>query len=226
MANRNWASAGKIYSMHVKPVLLDCNFIVDSTNGNGLGIRSLKGPCIQNVFMHTSATPGSNNGQTNPNPAVGYIQVRLADNYNRYLSGFSGQISVLSGTPLTATTAGQTVVIVSLGTATLAQWQAVGFPAGFTPAVGASFVPTASATIGGSATVETITANGSGISHIEVVGDPNLTLANSAQPSNGGGIINLAIFGAAGSGVVTPANGTAMSLAFYFNDSSVIVQGE
>ena len=225
MANRNFPNGTKIYIPHVKPVLLDCNFIVDATNGNGLGIRSLKGPYIQNVFMHTSATPGTNNGQTNPNPAVGYIQVRLQDNYTRYLSGFSGQISVLSGTPLTATTAGQTVVIVSLGTATLAQWQAVGFPAGFTPAVGASFVPTSSATIGGSATVETITANGSGISHIEIVGDPNTTLANSAQPTNGGGILNMAIFGAAGSGVVTPANGSVISLAMYFNDSSVPVNG-
>ena len=222
MANRNWANAGKIYSMHVKPVLLDCNFIVDSTNGNGLGIRSLKGPCINNVFMHTSATPLAGN----PNPAVGYIQVRLADNYNRYLGGFSGAISVLSGSPVTTTVAHTTYVITSLGTATLAQWQAVGFPAGLVPAVGASFVATASALIGGSAAVDVITANGSGISHIEIVGDPNQTLANSAQPSNGGGIINMAIFGAVGSGVVTPANGTIISLSMYFNDSSVQVAGE
>lgn len=55
MANRNYASAGKLYTGHVKPVLIDCNFIVDSTNGNGLGIRSLKGPYVQNVFMNTSA---------------------------------------------------------------------------------------------------------------------------------------------------------------------------
>jgi Ice-binding-like len=69
MANRNYASGGKIYSMHVKPVLVDCNFVVDSTNGNGLGIRSLKGPLVANVFMHTTATPGRSNGVLNPNPA-------------------------------------------------------------------------------------------------------------------------------------------------------------
>lgn len=172
--------------------------------------------------MHTT-TPLAGSG--NPNPAVGFIQVKFQDNYNRYLTGFSGAISVLSGTPVTTTVAGTVYVITVLGTTTLAQWQAVGFQPGFTPAVGASFVATASAAIGGTGAVQAPTADGTGISHIEVVGDPNLTLANSAQPSNGGGVINLAIYGAAGSGVVTPANGTVIGLAFYFNDSSVPVNG-
>lgn len=42
--------------MESKPVLVSCNFIVDATNGNGLGIRSLKGALVQNVFMNTSAS--------------------------------------------------------------------------------------------------------------------------------------------------------------------------
>jgi hypothetical protein len=45
-----------IYNKHTMPVLLDCNFVVDVTNGNGLGIRNLKGPGIANVFMHTTNT--------------------------------------------------------------------------------------------------------------------------------------------------------------------------
>ena len=54
MANR-WYT--QFYgSLHKKPVQLDCNFIVDASNGNGLGIRSLKGPGIANVFMHTTAS--------------------------------------------------------------------------------------------------------------------------------------------------------------------------
>jgi hypothetical protein len=44
------------WTKHMYPVLLDCNFVVDSTNGNGLGIRNLKGPGIANVFMHTTAS--------------------------------------------------------------------------------------------------------------------------------------------------------------------------
>src|ERR1700691_3539946 len=94
MANRNFANS-RMYTGHVSPVLIDCNFIVDSTNGNGLGIRSLKGPVIENVFMHTSAPLA---GSGNPNPEPGVIVVQLADNYNRYLGGFSGEVSPL-GSP-------------------------------------------------------------------------------------------------------------------------------
>lgn len=44
------------YNPHNKLTLLDCNFIVDSTNGNGAGIRSLdKGGRIARVFMKTTA---------------------------------------------------------------------------------------------------------------------------------------------------------------------------
>ena len=58
MANRNYANLGKIYSPHVKPVLIDCNFIVDSTNGNGLGQRSLKGPLVHQVLMQQTSGGG------------------------------------------------------------------------------------------------------------------------------------------------------------------------
>lgn len=219
MANRNWPNAGKEYQYIIKPVRLSCNFVVDSTNGNGLGIRSLKGSCFSAVYMHTSATAAAGN----PNPPAGYIYVKLADNYNRYVGGFSGQVSPVSGTPLTATTNHSVYTIVSLGTATLAQWQAAGLPAGFTPAIGTSFVATATGTIGGSAAVEVIATAGSGIDHIEIVGDPNQTLANSAQPTNGGGYILMACF--AGGAITAPANGSVIGLTFCFDDSSVLQAG-
>ena len=219
MANRNFASGGKIYSMHVKPVLLDCNFVVDSTNGNGLGIRSLKGPCISAVYMHSSAPAAAN-----PNPPPGYIYIKLADNYNRYLGGFSGQVSPLSGSSLTTIVANSVYVIVSLGTATAAQWLAAGVPAGVTPAVGVAFVAKASLTIGGGAAVQAPATNGSGIDHVEIIGDPNVMLANSAQPSNGGGYLIAACF--LSNTLTAPANGSVVGLSFYFNDSSVVIQGE
>src|ERR1035437_5675784 len=53
MAHRNFTRS--FNTKHAKPVLIDCNFIVDSTNGNGLGIRSLKGPGVAHVYMHSSA---------------------------------------------------------------------------------------------------------------------------------------------------------------------------
>jgi hypothetical protein len=222
MANRNWASGGKIYSMHVSPVLLDCNFVIDSTNGNGLGIRNLKGPAIQAVYMNTSATPAAGN----PNPAPGTIIVQLADNYNRSFSGFDSVVSPVSGTPLTATTAGTAVVIVSLGTATTAQWQAVGLPIGITPAVGVSFIPTTSATIGGSAAVEVTATGGSGLCTIETVGDPNLSINPNPLANQGfGGQLILQIRNYSGV-IAAPANGTVISLAMYLSNSSITVQGE
>ena len=222
MANRNWSSGGKIYSMHVKPVLLDCNFVVDSTNGNGLGIRSLKGPAIQAVYMHTSATPAAGN----PNPAAGTIVIQLADKYNRSFSGFNAIVSPVSGSPLTSTTAGVPVIIVSLGSASLAQWQAKGLPLGISPAVGVSFVPTASGTIGGSAAVEIAAAAGSNVCTIETLGDPNLSInPNPAANQGFGGQIILQCRDYAGA-LAAPANGSVISIAMYLSDSSITVQGE
>jgi len=220
--------------MHVKPLLLDCNFVVDSTNGNGLGIRSLKGPMIQNVFMHTTATPGAGNSSpntpsvvvTNPNPTAGTILIQFQDNYNRSLSGFNAIVSPVSGTPLTATTAGTPVIIVSLGTATLAQWQAVGLPLGIIPAVGVAFVPTASATIGGSAAVEVAAAAGSGVMSIETLGDPNTTNAPNPMLNQGYGAYVIVQTRNNSGAIANPADGSVISLAFYLNDSSILIQGE
>lgn len=214
MANRYFSQF--FYTFHKMPVLLDCNFVVDSTNGNGLGIRSLKGPGISNVYMHTSATPASGN----PNPASGVIVVQLQDNYFRYFGGYSGQVSAV-GSPQSTTTANVAYVVASLGTATLAQWQAAGLPSGFTPTVGQAFIATATGTIGGSAQVVPSAASGSGIDHIEVLGDPNQSL--NPIP-NGNAQIVLQCYAA---GVLTaPANGSVIGLSFELSNSSVTFSGE
>lgn len=122
MSNKLGNNGGRFYDYLVQPVKIDCNFIVDATNGNGLGIRSLKGAGVKNVFMHTSSTPGSNNGYLNPNPASGYALIQLQEGYYRYAGGFSGFVSPLSGSNLainaSALTIGQPSVIVSVGTGT------------------------------------------------------------------------------------------------------------
>lgn len=224
MANRNFSS-NKLYQFENYPVLLACNFIVDSTNGNGFGIRSLKGGGVLDVFMHTSSTPGRTKfGLLNPNPAAGVIMVRLQDNYNRYLSGFSGQVSPVSGTPLTSTTQHTAYTIVSLGTATLAQWVAAGLPVGITPAVGATFIAIATGTIGGSAAVEVVAAAGSAIDHIEIMGDPNATLTVANSPVNGGGMIIMNCFEA--HVVAAPADGSTVGLNFYLSNSSNTIKGQ
>lgn len=122
MANRMGLNKSRFYSFLNKPVLIDCNFVVDAANGNGLGIRNLKGWGVKNVFMHTTSTPAANRGYLNPNPAPGYALIQLDNNYNRYAGGFSGFVSPLSGSNLainsTALTIGNPYVIVSVGHAT------------------------------------------------------------------------------------------------------------
>lgn len=121
--NKLGNNGGRSYSFLNRPVLIDCNFVVDATNGNGLGVRNVKGSGVRNVFMHTSSTPGKGlGGYLNPNPASGFALVQLHNNYNRYAGGFSGFVSPLSGSNVaingSALTIGQPYVIVSAGHAT------------------------------------------------------------------------------------------------------------
>jgi len=218
----NGQNGGHFYSNITQPVKIDLNFVVDSANGNGLGIRSLKSNgYVHNVFMHTSASPGTNNGQTNPNPASGFALIQLKSNYRYYLGGTSGFVSPVSGSPLTSVTQHNAYIIVSLGTASLAQWQAKGLPPGLTPAVGQSFIATATGTIGGSAAVETPSV--SGITSVEVVGDPNQSISNSNIAANGGAYL-LVQFLSAGS-PTAPADGSVCGMSIYMDISSVTIDG-
>lgn len=223
MANRNFSSGGKIYSMHVSPVLVDCNFQVAASDSGGLGITSLKGPLVQAVYMHTSATPASGN----PNPANGNIIVQLQDNYNGLYSGLRAMIqSPNSGSGLTSTTNHVSYVITVLGTATAAQWQAKGLPIGITPAIGVSFVATATGSIGGSAEVQISAAAGSGVATVEVLGVPSTVIAPNPNSNQGYGSYFILQCRDYAGAIVQPADGSIISLMFYLSNSSVTIQGE
>lgn len=206
-----WINRGHMYAPHVFPVIVDCNFVVDAANGNGLGIRSLKGQGVQNVFMHTSTTPGKGpNGYLNPNPANGIILVELTDNFNRYYGGFYGFNSPLSGSNVNidlsdaALTAGVAYVITVLGTSTAADWLAVGVPPGVIPAVGVSFV--AIATGAGVGTGKVKVVGSSGITSIEQIGDPNLSLGPvpvGGSPNVGGWLLFQCLAGTISAPVLT-----------------------
>lgn len=227
---RGFGLNGKSIYMNVTtPQVVWANFIVDAANGNGLGIRSLKSNgYIEYVFMHTSSTPGSVAGYTNPNPAVGYAVVKFKNNFNYYLGGFTGQITPLTSTSATSVTNHNPYVITSLGTATLAQWQAVGLLPGITPAVGCAFIATSTGTIGGSATVG---SPGEQIAPtVSVFGDPNLEIGNSSVAANAGALIYLQFSGPTNSSTTTlvptnPADGTVVGLQFNFDRSSVTIDG-
>lgn len=221
-APQNLPNAGHFYSNIVKPIDINLNFIVDAANGNGLGTRSVKSNgYVNNVFMHTGSTPGSNNGQLNPNPAVGYVMITLKGNFNRYIGGFGGAIAPLTSTGTTSTTTGNPYVITSIGTTTLAQFQAAGLPKGITPAVGAGFIAIATGAIGGSGTVGVPAA--STVLSIQPVGDANQTLANSNSAANGGAMLLVSLIGAAG--IVTPSDGTVIGMTIRLDGSSVNIDG-
>lgn len=215
MANRNFASGGKTYSMRVMPVRLDLNFDVDSSEANG--IANLNGPAIAAVYMNSSAdTPST------LNPAAGSIVIQLQDNYNAVLAVNCSIESALSGSPLTSTTAHTPVVITDLGTATAAQWLAKGLPAGIDAAVGVSFVPTASGSIGGSAEVQIAAATGSGIASIEVLGDPNQSVSPDRLLQSTGALIILQCRDYAGA-IAAPADDSKISIEILLSNSSVSV---
>jgi hypothetical protein len=225
MANRNFMSQ-KMFTGHAYPVLIDCNFIVDSTNGNGLGIRSLKGPYVSNVFMHTTQTPATGS----PNPAAGVILIQLTDNFNRSLTGFRSVISPVSGTPVkidnAALTPGVAYTITTLGDASTATWQGVGLPTGVTPAAGVSFIATSAGGSGNTSSSRVETSVASGLVQAELVGDPNLSIAPNPGANQGYGA-SFIVQCYNGSGTITaPADGTVISLAFLLNNSSVSLQGE
>lgn len=232
----NFPNAGHFYSNVAKPVEIDLNFIVDSTNGNGLGIRSLKSNgYVKNVFMHTTQTPGTNNGVLNPNPASGYALIELAGNFNKYLGGFTGFVTPVStstkidnGATLTV---GNPYVITILGNATAAQWTTVGVPAGVTPAVGVSFIAIATgAGSGNTSTSRVQIPTTSGISVIEVIGDASQSMNNSNVAANGGGWLLIQFMAATSSSVTTliptaPAANSVCGMTIKLDASSVSVDG-
>lgn len=204
---------------------IDINFIVDSTNGNGLGIRSLKGAGVSHVYMHTSATPAAGS----PNPSAGYIVVQLSKNYSAYVGGYTGFVQPVSGTPVSAgsSTPGQAYVITSVGSTPQSMWQSIGLALGIIPSVGQAFVavnPSPSAAPTGSGSIQTPAVSGSGVGHIEVIGDPNTTVG-----ATGGATIVLAVMQdqipialpspspiSALKAAVAPANGTVVGMRFVY----------
>lgn len=196
---RGFGLNGKSYYSNVtKPMDVNVQFTVTPTNG--LGVTSVKSNgYVRNVFMHTSTTPGVNNGFTNPNPANGYGLIQFNNNFNKFLGGFSSFVSATAtDTKIdnAALTIGQVYVITTLGDGTAAQWTAVGVPAGVTPAVGVSF--TALATGSGSGNTSTSRVQlptSSGISAVEIVGNPNTMIANPNIAANGGAWITFQFLG-------------------------------
>jgi len=218
---RGGQNAGHYYSNIVMPQEVGVSFNVLATNG--LGISSLKSNgWVRNVFMHTSTTPTANDGVTNPNPAAGIIIVQLKQNFNVFLGMNCSFQAPGTSSAVTTTVANTTYVITVLGTTTAAQWTAVGLQPGFTAAVGQVFTATASQAIGGTGSV--LAVGTSAVAAVEVMGNPNVQIANSSVAANGGAYIFLQCNDYAGA-LVAPTSLSVCNLRLFFDRSSVSVDG-
>lgn len=231
MANRRFT---QFYNtLHSRPVQLDCNFIVNPLEP--AGVMDLKGPGIEAVYMASLAPSASN-----PNPANGYIVVKLQDNYNKYYFG-GAQFNVPSeGAAINvdalgaALTPGQVYLIEDVGTTTEAEWNTIGLPIGTTPSQYVPFVALATGAGAGTGTVKIPFAAGSGLSHIELIGDVDKTIQSAAPVIAGlqsGSYMIFQCLGATAAGDTTliataPAPGTRIELSFVLSNSRITVQGE
>lgn len=107
-------------------------------------------------------------------------------------------------------------------------WNNVGLPAGFTPAVGAAFVATATGSALGTGTVKAVGV--SGLVSAEVVGNSDQMISNQSIAVNQGAWVIVKFLGATNSSTTTliataPAAGTVLNLSFEFDQSSVSVDG-
>lgn len=218
---RGGQNAGHYYSNVTMPQEVDVQFTVTPTNG--LGITSLKSNgWVERVFMHTSTTPTAVNGLTNPNPASGIALVQLKQNFNSFLGASYSFQAPVTGGAVTTTVANTTYIISVLGTTTAAQWTAVGLQAGLTAAVGQAFTAIASQAIGGTGSVKAV--GNSGVASLEVIGDPNQSIANSSIGTNSGAWVLLQFFDYAGS-LVAPTATSVCNLRLLFDRSSVSIDG-
>lgn len=187
---RGFGLNGKSYYTNVtKPQDINLTFTVTPTNG--LGVTAVKSNgYVRNVFMHTSTTPTSNDGYTNPNPANGYFAIQLNNNFNYYLSSFASYRAPNSGSDIkidnSAMTAGVAYTITTLGDATAAKWLAIGVPPGITPAVGVSFIALTNGGAGDVLTSRVQVSSVSGVYGVEVIGNPGVMLSNTNIATNGG----------------------------------------
>ncbi len=223
------------YTPHKMPVLLDASWVVNADATDGTGVSSLKGVGIAAVFGKTSATAAVYKGVTNNMP-TGYWQVFLKDTYYKNFLGWGSSITQLSGSSILVASAGVTTglvyVITILGTTTTAGWQSLGLPVGITPAVGVSFAAKATTTAAGTGAVQVANANGSGVTHMEFVGDPNLTLSVPGVSSlNAAPYIIFRTMGPTDASTTTsiavaPAEDSVLGVKLYLSNSSVVVPGE
>lgn len=101
------------YTPHVKPVLIDTNFVVAPAATNGTGVSNLAGQGIAGVFLHSTATFTGNTHTTN-------VVDGITSTANLVIGmGVSGS-GIPNGTTITAITSGTAILLSAATTTTVA----------------------------------------------------------------------------------------------------------
>lgn len=169
--------------------------------------------------MHSSTTSSAP-----ANPASGIILIQLADNFAKNLQLRYSVVAPVTGSGINVSgssvlTVGAPYSILTVGTTTQAQWQAVGLPLGLVPAVGQTFL--SKVTGGGTGTGTVKAVGNSAVQRIEFCGDPNLTIAPFDSLSNvNGSWLVLQCLAATDASTTTviptaPTTGTIIKLELY-----------
>jgi hypothetical protein len=246
---RGFGLNGKSVYMNVAaPKEVFLNFVVDSTNGNGLGQHSLKSNgYVEQVYMY-STHAASSNGNPNwvgptaafpsANPLTtssGLVIVQFKNTFNRFLGVSAGFVSPVTGSQLqidnasAPLTVGQPYVITTVGNATAPQLKALGVPQGVTPAVGTPFV--ALVTNSGTAATSTTRVMAVGVSKLasmEAIGDGNVMSPYPAATYAGQILMFQCLAPAATTSVMTPTqpnDGTVVAMRVSFDGSTVSIDG-
>lgn len=148
--------------------------------------------------------------------AAGVYELKLEDNYYRFLDFQACLVAPVTGSAVTAGSfvSGTLYVIQTVGST---DYSAVGLPAGVTAAPGVAFV--ASGAGSGTGTVKAV--GDSGVYGIELVGDPQTMVA----PSTAGAVLYFECKNTSGVSV-DPASGSTLYFQVSYRNSSVKGKGE
>lgn len=185
-----------------------CSFNVAHSDSGGLGLTGLlASSAISGVYAYSSA-PIS--GNVVPS---GCLQVFFNQAFNKLLGAYVQMYSPNSGSNVSAGsfTPGLIYVITSVGST---NWVTAGVPSNVTPAVGVAFIAAAAGSGSGTAQVQSV----SKVSHLELIGNPALSLAGS----NGGYFLGQFIAPTISTGAFVspyvatqPADNTVVTCSFF-----------
>jgi len=206
MANRRYSSQFR-FSFHHFPVSLDANFVVDSANGNGLGIRSLKTEGIASVKMQSIQAPVGSPVAFNASLRQ-YAILGASAVTNTGASAISGNLGLSPGTAVTGFPPGTISGAENIANAAAASAQASALAA-YNDLAGRTFTPISSTLDGQTLTpgnysessgtfnlaqsgAGTLTLNGAGVYIFKAAstlttgagGVPTITLSGGASASN------------------------------------------